>query len=212
MTAAILITMVMTMSQAQATSEILSAKYAGKEDVVRELLKSGIELNIFEAAATGQADRVRTLLKADPTLVNAYGADGFFPLGLAVFFGHDETVSVLLAAGADVNLQSREFMKVSALHSAAARYRLDFAKLLLAHGANPNARAEAGFTPLHAAAITGQRELAQLLLEHGADINAKDDSGKTPLDHAMKAKHEDLAALLRERGGIQTNASMNLDR
>jgi uncharacterized protein len=201
MTAAILMLMVMTMPQTQAKSEILSAKYSGKEDTVRELLKTGIELNIFEAAATGQTGRVRTLLKSDPTLVNAYGADGFFPLGLAVFFGYPETVEALLDAGADVNLQSRNSLKVSALHSAAARHRLDFAKTLLAHGANPNSRAESGFTPLHEAAITGQRDLALLLLESGADMNAKDDTGKTPVAHAIKSKQEAMVAFLRERGG-----------
>jgi uncharacterized protein len=201
MIAVLLILMVTAMPQTQAESEILKAKYAGKEEVVRELLKTGVELNIFEAAATGQTDRVRTLVKSDSALVNSFGADGFFPLGLAVFFGHEQTVAALLAAGADVNLQSREFMKVSALHSAAARHRLDFAKTLLAHGANPNLRAEGGFTPLHEAALTGQRELALLLLENGADIDAKDGTGKTALDHAVAGKHDAVATLLRARIG-----------
>jgi ankyrin repeat protein len=200
MTAIFLMLMVTTMPT-QAGSEILSAKYAGNEDVVRELLKTAVELNIFEAAATGQTDRVRKLVEADRSLVNAYAPDGFFPLGLAVFFGYDEVVEVLLASGADVNLQSREFMKVSALHSATARHRLDLAEALLARGANPNLRAEGGYTPLHGAALSGQRDLVWLLLENGADVNAQDAAGKTALDHAIESRHDAVAALLRERGG-----------
>ena len=203
MIALLLTLMVTAMAQTQAESEILKAKYAGKEDVVRALLETATELNIFEAAATGQTDRVRTLAKADPALVNAYGVDGFFALGLAVFFGHDQTVEVLLAAGADVNLQSREFMKVSALHSAAASHRLDLAKTLLTRGANPNLRAEGGITPLHEAALTGQEDLALLLLENGADRNAKDSTGKTALDHALAGKHDAVATLLRARIGLR---------
>ena len=89
-------------------SVILKATYYGKRDVVDALLASGVELNIFEAAATGQTGRVRELLKEDASLVNAYSQDGFMPLGLVAFFGNVETVNALLAAGAPVNAASKE--------------------------------------------------------------------------------------------------------
>src|SRR6185295_10571406 len=44
-------------------SVVLKATYYGKRDVVEALLESGVQLNIFEAAATGQTDRVRTLIE-----------------------------------------------------------------------------------------------------------------------------------------------------
>jgi len=75
---------------------------------------------------------------------------------------------------------------------------VDLAKVLLARGANPNLRAEGGFTPLHEAALTGQSNLALLLLEHGADITAKDSTGKTALDHALAGKHDAVASILRK--------------
>jgi ankyrin repeat protein len=188
------------MSQTEAVSEILQAKYRGNNARVEELLKSGPALTIFEAAATGQTARVRELLAANPSLVNAYAPDGFHPLGLAAFFGNEATVAALLQAGADVNQQSRESMKVSALHSAAAARRTDIAAMLLAGGANPNLRAEAGVTVLHEVAITGQVDVAELLLKHGADLNAADDSGKTPLAHASTAKKDAMVTWLRARG------------
>src|SRR5262245_30227007 len=192
--------MVMMMAQTAQVSEILQAKYRGNNARVEELLKTGPILNIFEAAATGQTARVRELIAADPAWLNAYAPDGFHPLGLAAFFGNKATVDALLEAGADVNQQSRESMKVSALHSAAAARRPDIAEALLARGANPNLRGEAGITVFHEVAVTGQIDLAEMLLKHGADLNAVDNSGKTPLAHAIDSRKDAIAAWLRVRG------------
>jgi ankyrin repeat protein len=202
MTMTFLLMMVMAMPQTETVSEILQAKYSGNNARVEELLKAGPQLNIFEASATGQTARVRELLAANRALVNAYAPDGFHPLGLAAFFGNKETVEALLQAGADVNQQSREYMKVSALHSASAARRPDIAGMLLAKGANPNLRGVAGVTVFHEVALSGQVDLAAILLEHGGDINAKDDAGKTPLAYALNAKNEAMAAWLRVRGAV----------
>jgi ankyrin repeat protein len=200
MTNVFVMMMVMAMAQTEQVSEILQAKYRGNNARVEELLKTGPALNIFEAAATGQTARVRELLATSPSLVNAYAPDGFHPLGLAAFFGNKATVEALLQAGADVNQQSRESMKVSALHSSAAARRPDIAAMLLAKGADPNLRAEAGVTVLHEVAITGQTDLAEMLLKHGGDINARDNSGKTPLSHAIDSKKDAMVAWLSARG------------
>lgn len=185
-------------------SAILKGTYYRKKEVVALLLASGIELNVFEAAATGETERVRALIKGDAALANAFSSDGFMPLGLAVFFGHPETVEVLLAAGAEVNAATKEAMKVTPLHSAAAGKQVAIARVLIAHGANVNARqAESGFTPLHEAALTGQTEFATLLLDHGAEINAKMNDGKTPLGFALERNQKEMAAFLRERGAVQ---------
>jgi len=184
-------------------SAIIKGVYYGKKEVVATLLASGVELNIFEASATGQTERVRALVKQDASLANAFSSDGFMPLGLAVFFGHRETVDVLLAAGAEVNTASRETMKVTPLHSAAAARQVVIARLLIAHGADVNAgQAESGFTPLHEAAANGDIEFATLLLEHGAKINAKMKDGKTPLAFAVSRNQAEMAAFLRGRGAV----------
>jgi ankyrin repeat protein len=201
MTTVILFLMVIAMPQTEPVSEILQARYRGNMARVEELLKAGPTLNIFEAAATGQTARVRELLAANPALVNGYAPDGFHPLGLAAFFGNKAVVEVLLQAGADVNQQSRETMKVSALHSSAAAKRPDIAALLLAKGANPNLRGEAGMTVFHVVAVTGQIDLAEMLLKHGGDVNATDNSGKTPLAHAIDSKKDAMGAWLRAHGG-----------
>jgi ankyrin repeat protein len=192
--------MVIVMAQTAEVSEILQAKYRGNNARVEEILETGPTLNIFEAAATGQTARVRELITADPALLNAYAPDGFHPLGLAAFFGNKATVEALLQAGARVNQQSREAMKVSALHSAAAARRPDIVEMLLTAGANPHLRAEGGLTVFHGAGATGQIDVAEMLLKRGGDINAVDDSGKTPLAHAIERKMDAMVAWLRARG------------
>lgn len=185
-------------------SAILKATYYRQSAVIALLLAAGVELNIFEAAATGQTERVRALLEQDVSLANAYATDGFAPLSLAVFFGHQTTVEALLAAGADVNAASRETMRVTPLHSAAAARQLSIARTLLANGAHVNAQqAEQGFTPLHEAAANGDFELAKLLLEYNADINIKTNDEQTPLAFAQARGQGEMAEFLRERGAVQ---------
>ena len=186
------------MSQENKPSEIMVALYHRQMDRVNELLASGVELNVFEAAGTGQTQRLTELLAANPSLVNAHANDGFTPLGLAVFFGHVETVKALIEAGADVNLPSRESMKVTPLASASAARQLEIAGLLIEHGANVNARATNDLTPLHESAATGKIEFTKLLLEHGADVNAKTTDGKTPLDYAREHNQQEMIGLLNQ--------------
>ena len=69
-------------------SDLLQALYQGDRVRVDELLAAGPKLDIFEAAAFGRTDRLRELLDEDPSRANAFGDDGFHPLGLACFFGH----------------------------------------------------------------------------------------------------------------------------
>lgn len=177
-------------------SVIMKATYLGKSDVVAELLSSGVQLDIFEAAATGQADQLRALVELDPSLVNTYSADGFTPLGFAAFFGQAETLNALLAAGAQVNAASRESMKMTPLGSALAVQRNDLARTLIAHGADVNAKAANDLTPLHTAAARGNLESAKLLLDHGADAKATSTDGKTPMSYAEERNHPEMVKFL----------------
>jgi ankyrin repeat protein len=180
-------------------SVILKAAYYGKRDVVEALLASGVQLNIFEAAATGQTDRIQALLEEDPALVKSYSPDGFAPLSLAAFFGHPDTVDALLAAGADVNAASRETMKLTPLASALATGQNRIARTLIDHGANVNAKGDSDVTPLHTAAARGNIEAATMLLEHGADINASTTDGKKPIAYAEERNHPTMVEFLNNR-------------
>jgi len=180
----------------QGLTAILVAVYNGKPKVAQLLASYRIDLSIFEAAALGDLDRVEALLAGDSALVNAYAPDGYQPLGLAVFFGHSQVATYLIAFGADVNSPSQNAQRVYPLNSAAAASNLIAARLLLANGARVDSRQAGDFTPLHSAAQNGQAELVELLLGHGADPQAKAANGKTPLDLALEAGHQQIADLL----------------
>ena len=180
-------------------SVILKATYYDQRDVVAALLDSGVKLNVFEAAATGQTNRLRALIEEDPALVNSYSPDGFAPLSLAVFFGHAETVDALLAAGAEVSAPSRETMKLTPLASALAAGHNQIARTLIDHGAHVNAKGSSDVTPLHTAAARGNIEAATFLLEHGADINATTTDGKKPITYAEERNHPEMVEFLKTR-------------
>jgi len=103
----------------------------------------------------------------------------------------------------------------TALHLAAAGYRVELVRLLLAAGADPNSTANHRRTgPLHYAAdgyITGpawnatrQVKTIQCLLDAGADINAPDKNGATPLHRAVRTRCAAAMKCLLERGSDAT--------
>ncbi len=157
-------------------SELLDALYRGDEVLVTKLLAAEPDLNIFEAAALGRVERLRELLSDDAGLANAFGDDGFQPLGLACFFGQLEAARMLLEAGADPNTLARnESIQSNALHAAVAAEnkpaatRLALTKLLLDYRADPNARQGGGFRPIDAARQNGDDQLERLLIARGAE-------------------------------------------
>jgi ankyrin repeat protein len=159
-----------------------------------------VEMSIFEAAAVGDTDRVIALAEDNPAQINAYSHDGYTPLGLASFFGHEAIATYLLAHGAEFNAASRNKMQVMPLHSAVAGKHLNIAQALLEHGADVNADQQDGFRPLHGAAQNGQEEMVLLLLKYGADIDAQNSEGPTALAIAAAEGHEVVVDLLRRRG------------
>jgi len=155
-------------------SDVLQAIYRGDHGEA-ERLAAGRELDVFEASALGRVERLRELLDADPSLVNAYGADGFHPVGLASFFGHVGAARLLFERGADANQLARnEHIQTAAIHAAAASEgkdqatRYELVKLALEYGADPNLPQGGGFTAMDAARQNGDTRVEQLLLEHGA--------------------------------------------
>lgn len=178
------------------TSAILLAAYYGRVDAAQVFVANGAKLDLYEACAVGDIEQVRAIVKGNPGTVNSFAADGFFPLGLAAFFGHREIVRLLLANGAQASLAARNAQRVTALHGAVARGDTDIVKLLLEHGADPNARQESGFVPLHEAAANGKEVIARLLIEHGASVDAATDDGKTAYDLAVARGQKAMAEWL----------------
>jgi len=79
----------------------------------------------------------------------------------------------------------------------ASKGNKEIVELLIAAGADVNARDDGGDTPLLNAAAFGQKEIVELLIGKGAEVNAKNANGETPLDWAKG----EIADLLRKHGG-----------
>jgi len=59
--------------------------------------------NIFQAAATGNVARLRTLVEADPQVVNSRNPGGLTPMHLAATYDQRAVAEYLIAKGADLN-------------------------------------------------------------------------------------------------------------
>lgn len=176
-------------------SPILARVYRGDLDGARALAAER-PLDLFEAAALGDAARVAALLAEDPALVRTHAPDGFSALGLAAFFGQPACARLLIDAGAPVDEPAANAMRVTPLHSAAAAGQHEIARWLVERGAAVDARQHGGFTALHAAARNGNVALVELLLAHGADRELRSDDGQSAADFA-RDRPEVLACLRR---------------
>ena len=83
------------------------------------------------------------------------------------------------------------------LHHVARSGGVDEADLLVASGAQINARGDMGYTPLHCAAIQGRPTMVERLLALGADPKLRDEFGQTALTTAQSGGHAEVARLLK---------------
>ena len=149
---------------------------------------------ILTAILEDDRPRVRTLLKADPRLA-----------------------ACLIDAARLYESKIFHWIYVgdTALHLAAAGYRVELVRLLLVAGADPNSTINHRRSgPLHYAAdgyINGpawnakrQVETIQCLLEAGAEINAQDKNGASPLHRAVRTRCAAAVKCLLKAGGNPT--------
>ncbi len=124
------------------------------------------------------------LLAASPELVRARAEDG--ATRQAAKDHYFEAIAHYLYAGD------------TALHIAAAAYRREIVRTLIAEGADVRARNRRGAEPLHYAADgapgsrgwnpSAQAATVASLIEGGADPNTVDNSGVTPLHRAVRTR------------------------
>ncbi len=182
---------------------------------------------LHAAMLSGYGGMVNLLL-ANGANANARATDGRTPLDQAVGYGHVNIADLLLEHGATLDIFTasalgkiesvRAFLQMdkalvhvrergdaagaTPLHKAAGNARREVVELLLANGADVNAKDGSGKTPLHEAAACryGTRGLIEALIAGGADVNAKR-HGWTPLRVALNSGHKAMADVLRQHGG-----------
>ncbi|MBK6403000.1 MAG: ankyrin repeat domain-containing protein [Rhodocyclaceae bacterium] len=130
---------------------------------------------------------------ADIHHVNRHGEQA---LQLAAWRGQIEAVRWLLDHGASASRAGKAW---SALHYAVFAGHEDIARLLMARGADINARAPNDATVLMMAAREGREPLARALVEAGADTRLKNDRGDTAFSLAMRNGNLRIASLVSPR-------------
>jgi ankyrin repeat protein len=182
---------------------ILFAIYNGKADIAQLLVEHGAPVSFAEAVALGDEARVDAMLADDPDVLSTRSTDGFTVVGLAIFFRHPELARHLIERGADIHAAAENAMRVAPVHAAAGVCDRETMAVLLARGADPNARQQMDVTPLHGAASRGDVEMAKLLLAHGADPKAKMSDGTGVAEIARKYGKEEFAKWVEQELGKQ---------
>lgn len=166
---------------------------------------------VADAAQRGDLEVVRELLRSGAD-VNAAQGDGMTALHWAAERGDVELGEVLLYAGANVEAGTR-IGRYTPLHVAAREGREEFVRLVLDAGANPSATTtNSGTSPLHLAAASGVAGSIEALLAAGADVNVRAEAwGQTPLIFAAGRGRVEAIEVLLDAGADPSLSSWSVD-
>ncbi|PIG83257.1 ankyrin repeat-containing protein [Aspergillus arachidicola] len=165
-----------------------------REGLTRDQKVADAQSGLHGAAWRGYTTILKILLGIDGVDVDGKDADGYTALWLAVRWGREDAVELLLdkyRANPEIHNGDMEW---TAIHAAIIHNEPETARMLLARGVNPNSRDRHGRTPLSGAVVIewdtchdgiGSTMVPLLLETDGVDVNSQDNLGRTPLFWAL---------------------------
>src|SRR3954467_12741243 len=116
----------------------------------------------IDAIKAGEFERVKAMVSAEPTLIDARSRSGESAILTAVYHRQKEIVNLLVARGATMTI-----------FDACAAGEIERAERLLdEHPTSIHDYSPDGWTPLHLASFFGHVKIAELLLSRQADVAA----------------------------------------
>ena len=188
--------------------QIAAAK--GHEHIVMELLKHKADVNalttnehfpggtaIQGAAEAGEDDMVKLLLaeNADPNLGSGENAP---PLFAAATNGHEDIISMLIDAGAMVNVVGGEHRSTPLIEAVGNTWGTESLEKLLDAGADIHATNKDGETALMVASSTEDLDMVRCLLHRGADVMYTAPDGMNALKAGIESSNKECLDLLVE--------------
>lgn len=213
------LTVLVAAAQAQTEQSSLAAAIAKKQkDAVVALIGQGADVNglhegatpLYRAVVVGDIQIVELLLSRGAD-ANAPSSDRDLPSRIATRFGNSErafeTVEALMVASVGRDARPAPAERLTPLHAA---YAAQIIGLLLARGAQVDARDAAGNTPLFWVCLGYNQTGAGLLLERGANINSRNKGGLSALDAASAMNHSMLRSWLLSKGAVVSSDTVDL--
>ncbi len=171
-------------------------------------LANGYSQDIHRAVSEGDLEKVGSLLKENPLLVNKEDANGRTPIFTAITRRNPEMVKFLIDNGALVRVGDSNLR--APIHFAGFNNDTNMIALLLENGAVIDTRAIGAATPLIHSSLFNSYEMSGFLIEHGADINIQCNSLTTPLYFAsLNNSQEYLNYLLDAGADVDTPDFLN---
>jgi ankyrin len=186
---------------------IHDAARAGNVPIIRDLIAHGAQVDNSDeigstalqwAAAWKHPEAITALLDAGAD-IHHQNEDGDTALSKAVKHQSNDAAHVLLEHGANPN-QTTNDLGTTLVHHAAGLDDPTILKDLLAHGGDPHAQTQKGFTPLSSAASKNKPDSINVLLDAGSDVNHQDKDGVTPLMMAVNDGAPEAVKALLDRG------------
>ena len=139
------------------------------------------------AIAQGDTEIMKALMAQRINVNNVArgGATPAKPLMLAVEYGKENIVELLIESGAQIEAMD-DNGNTPLIKAVAEDQRIHIVKQLLNKGANVNAKNHHGVTPLHVAVQSGSEKMVNLLLDKRPNLEARTTNGETALLIASK--------------------------